>query len=56
MSIIIEQAGVDCIIVETRRLLICHAQKLKDTMDDKDGDKYTDEEMKGWGFILREAK
>jgi hypothetical protein len=56
MSIIIEQAGVDCIIIETRRLRICHAQKLKDTMDDKDGDTYTDEEMKGWGFTLRGAE
>lgn len=56
MSIIVEQAGVDCILIETRRLRICEARKLRDTIDGKDGDTYTDEEMKAWGFVLREAK
>ena len=56
MSTLVEQAGVDCILVEVRRLHICHAQKLRDTMDGKDGDKYTEEEMKVWGFIAREAE
>lgn len=56
MSIIVEQAGVDCIIIETRRLRICHARKLKDTIDNKEGDKYTEEEMRGWEFKLKGAK
>lgn len=56
MSIIVEQAGVDCILIETRRLRICHARKLRNTIDSKDGDKYTEEEMKAWGFTLKGAK
>ena len=56
MSILIEKAGKDCIIIETRRIHNCDAQKLKDTVEGKEGVRYTEHEMKAFGFTLREAK
>lgn len=56
MSILIEQAGVDCLIIEVRRLRLCHAGKLRATINNEEGDRYTKEEMEHWSFVAKEAE
>jgi hypothetical protein len=56
MDIYIEQTGKDCIITHSplRRIKDCNALKLANTLWDKEGDKYTVEQMEKWGFVLKE--
>lgn len=56
MSILIEPAGVDCLIIEVRRIHICEAWKLRATINNEEGDRYTKEEMEHWGFVAKEAE
>ena len=56
--IIIETEGEDCIVTinsETRRVNNCNAVKLANTLWDKDGEKYSDDEMSDFGFEKRTA-
>lgn len=49
----IEQEGSDCIVAidgGAQRIKNCKALKLANTMWDKDGEKYTKEEMEEFGF------
>lgn len=51
----IEQEGVNCIVTiygETKQVKNCNALKLANTMWDKEGEKYTTEEMEEFGFEL----
>lgn len=53
----IEPAGKDCILTldgYMKRIKDCKALKLANTLWDKQGDKYTEEEMEKWGFSLKE--
>lgn len=52
----ITQEEGDCLVTldgVTRRVEDCKALKLGNTLYDKDGDKYTEEEMEGFGFRYR---
>ena len=51
----IEQVGMDCVVTlggENRTLKNCNALKLANALYDKDGEKYSDEEMYNFGFKL----
>ena len=52
----IQQSGNNCIVEmygETRTIPNCNALKLANTLWDKDGNKYTIEEMFDFGFELK---
>jgi hypothetical protein len=55
----IEQEGNDCIVTlhgETRTVKNCNALKLARTMWNKEGEKYTIEEMDSFGFALKDKE
>lgn len=55
----IEQKGKNCLITtsegNTHLIKNCDALKLANTIWDKSGDKYTNEEMKEFGFALKKG-
>lgn len=53
---IIAQIGKDCEVTLgdiMRTIKLCNATKLANTFWDKEGDKYTVEQMEEWGFSLK---
>ena len=55
----IEQEGSDCIVTvygETKRIKNCKALKLANTMWDKEGEKYTEEEMRSFGLEVKKKR
>ena len=53
----IEQEGADCVVTiygETKRIKNCKALKLANTMWNKEGEKYTKEEMDSFGLVVKE--
>jgi len=52
-QLIIEQDGADCIVIlhgETRRIRDCNPLKLANTLWNKPGSQYTEQEMYEMGF------
>lgn len=55
---IIAQVGEDCEITlggVMRTIKVCNAAKAANTFWDKEGEKYSIEQMEAWGFVLREG-
>lgn len=56
--VMIVQVGEDCEVTlkgDQRLIKRCNATKLSNTLWDKEGEQYTEEQMDEWGFCLKKC-